>query len=601
MAMRFKSIQTRLTAWFLLFALLPLLIAGVVIYNQRVKIIKSAVFDKLTLIRDMKVGEVNAWLDERTGDMQTFSRIAEIEKVDSVFRGKQGTRNEPEALKSLSATLHGILESYQDYEGLFIINARSGKIAVSTDPSLMGKDVSGSRYLTEPLRTGEIYISDIYESRTLNRPTMEFSIPVKDSSHRDPFPSGVIVARINLENSIYKLLLNRTGLGNTGETLIVSRDAVALSELRWYNRAPLKLKIKGEPALLAIQEKTGIAEATDYRGEKVLAAHAYIPRARWGFVAKMDQKEVYAPIQVLFVSMLILFSVTAAGAYLISLLLAHRTARPILDIATAAKSIREGDLSARSIVSSDDEIGILAESFNRTADSLAFRIEAEKRNTDIAETLILPKELSGFAKAVLEKLMEMTESQLGAFYLRRPDDSCFEPLAAIGVTPELLQTFDAAILEGEFGKALATGEISHIRNISEETLFRFKTFAGTAIPREIVTLPVVVKNEVRAMISLASLGGYTQAALSILSQPAIITLNAAFANLLANDETRRLAEELRESNQELQTQQEELQAQAEELQAQNVELDRQRLSLEEAGRLKSQFLSNKSHNLFFIQ
>jgi CheY-like chemotaxis protein/HAMP domain-containing protein len=600
----FKSIKTRLMVWFLLVALLPLFIVSIVIYNQRSEFIRSEVFDKLQAIRDLKVGQVNYWLDEKIGDVQVFSRISAVENIDAVLSGKAETRKDAGTLQKLSTVLNGFRESYPHYEEIFIINSRSGKILVSTDKSQEGKDVSGSRYLTEPLRTGEVFISDIYDSISLNRPTMEFSVPIRQNGSKGQSPAGVLVARIDLERSIYSLLLNRTGLGNTGETLIVNSDLFALNELRWYNRAPLKLKLQTEAALSAAQGKTGIAETIDYRGEAILAAYTHIPRTRWGFVAKMDLKEVYAPIRALLVNLLLLFSVTAAIVYLLSLFFARRTAKPILSITAVAKRIREGDMSVRNPITSDDEIGFLAESFNQAADALRLRIEAEKKSSDMAETLIPPKDLNEFAGAVLGKFLDITESQLGAFYLYRSDDNHFEPLAAIGVNAELLETFDASILEGEFGKVLKSREISHITNISEETLFTFKTFAGTAIPREMLTLPVLAKKEVRAMIALASLSGYSKAALSILNQPAMIALNTAFANLLANDETRKLAEELRESNQELQAQQEELEAQAEELRkqseellGQNVELEQQRLSLEEGSRLKSQFLSNMSHEL----
>jgi CheY-like chemotaxis protein/HAMP domain-containing protein len=277
---------------------------------------------------------------------------------------------------------------------------------------------------------------------------------------------------------------------------------------------------------------------------------------------------------------------------------------PLKELTAVTEKFQKGDLDARSRQVSANEFGTLAAAFNRMADAISLRIETEKKSGAMAETLIIANELKGFAGTVLEKFIEITESDLGAFYFRNQDDGRFSPLAAIGVNPELLEPFDASIFEGEFGKALKTQKVSHIRNIPKETVFKFKTFAGTAVPREIIALPVVVKNEVRAMISLACLSGYSEAALGILSPSSIIALNTAFANLLANDETRRLAEALRENNQELQAQQEELEAQAEvlrkqteELQEQNVELEQQRLAVEEANSLKSQFLSNMSHEL----
>lgn len=604
MKIQLKSIKTRLMIWFLIVALLPLMIVCTVIYLQRVDAIKTEAFNKLKVIRDLKVHEINYWIDERAGDVQAFSAIVESKDMDDILTGNTEITSESKTLQNLSSQLKRIRNSYADYAEIFVVSAQSGVIKVSTDPSQEGENISGNKYFTEPLRTEKAYISSIYNSRSLNRYTMEFSFPIHMVRNQNHSPCGVLVARIDLEKSVYPLLFDRTGLGKTGETLIVNEDVLALNELRWHSGAPLKLEIKAEPAVLASQGKNGIVETLDYRGEMVLAAYTHIPKTGWGFVAKVDLAEIYAPIQKLFTNIMILFSVVVLAVCLVALFIARRTTQPILDIAGVAKRIREGDLSARNRISSQDEIGYLAESFNQTAEAVMLQIDMEKKNTDLTETLILQKELKKFGETVLEKFMEVTESQLGTFYLRRTGENSFAPLAAIGVNHELLEPFDASIFEGEFGTALSTGKMSHIRNIPEDTPFTFKTFAGTAIPREIITLPVVVDKEVRAMICLASLGEYNQAALMILNQSAIIALNTAFANLLANDETRRLSEELREINQELQAQQEELETQAEELQkqseelqVQNVELEQQRIAVEDTSRMKSQFLSNMSHEL----
>ncbi len=304
-------------------------------------------------------------------------------------------------------------------------------------------------------------------------------------------------------------------------------------------------------------------------------------------------------VQLAFMLSFIILLTAAIGSFLFL-----QIRRPLRELTAVMEQFHQGDLSARSAYISTNEFGILAASFNRMAEAIALRIETDKKAAALAEALISDNEVRKFAETVLGKFMEITESNMGAFYLRNEDDDLLLPLAAVGVNPDLLGPFDASILEGQFGLALKTGEVAHIKDIRQETLFTFKTFAGTAVPSEIITLPVDVNGEVRGILSLACLGGYSKAALNILNQPSLIALSTSFANLLANDRTRRLAEALRENNQELQAQQEELQAQAEELRqqteeirAQNVELEQQQLAVVEASRLKSQFLSNMSHEL----
>ncbi len=267
----FKSIKSKLTFWLIIPGLLPLLIVIGITYRQQVRLIKTETFNKLESIRNLKVQQ--------------------LEKLKQYLR------------------------DHDAYDEMFIINPRTGVIDISTNADSEGLDLSRNPCFTQPMQTLRLFIRDIYYSTFHARNMMTFSVPIFCEKHDQEHITGILVASVNLKNSLYTLLQNKEGLGDTGETLIVNKDVVALNDLRWHDNAPLNLKIQAEPAVNGARGETGIIETTDYRGAKILAAYTHIPRTRWGFVAKQDLSELYAPINAM-VANLSMLVIGALGAIL---------------------------------------------------------------------------------------------------------------------------------------------------------------------------------------------------------------------------------------------------------------------------------------------
>ncbi len=593
--LRFNSLRARLTFWFLAVTMLSLATMGTVLYFQRAAVIRGNELEKLQLVRNLKVNMLNLWLDERMGDLQVAAGDYELRGLESTPVGIK-TEQDEVAISRVRALLHRFLDNYGDYSELFIVTATSGKVVISTDLAQEGKDKQTDLYFTEPLRTKKIYIKDVFYSEIEKRPAMVFSAPIFSLVHGGEHLVGVLVARVDLAQSLYPLLQNRMGMGETGETLIVNKDGVALNELRWYENAPLKLKISAQPSVRGAAGETGIIEDLDYRGKMVLAAFTHIPRTQWGFVAKRDLAEVYAPIHDMLQKLLFVFGFTVLVVMLVSPLLSKTLSRPILGVGDAVHRFANGELDARCSIKGTDEVAALGAAFNEMVATLASQMAIRRGYAELSEILVIADTIDDFASGLLMKLINLSGSHLGAFYLRSENGAVFEQIASVGLSGDAPQSFSAKGYEGELGKAIATGQISLVRDISSDTVFTFKTTGGTAIPREILTVPLLVGRQVMGVVSLATLSAFPDTFRQTLDL-AQIGMGTAFSNLLASVKTQRLAEELRTNNAELQAQAVEMEQQTQELQEQAVELQSQQQQVEAANRLKSEFLSNMSHEL----
>lgn len=272
---------------------------------------------------------------------------------------------------------------------------------------------------------------------------------------------------------------------------------------------------------------------------------------------------------------------------LIALLLSARISRPILALARSADELREGQLGLQLRVRRRDELGLLADSFNRmsarlhhTVQSLAHlnrtlesevarRTDALRRSRDFAALLNAPLRLRHLLDTALSALVHDTAALGGAIYLCRADQPAWlevstglcatHPTALPnGLTEELALT--PGCLELVSAAATAPAEERHastppgLHHCYSALRFHEQTEGIVLLLRREPLDP-----ERREFVRHAS------------AQLAIAVANArAFS----------AAEQL-----------------ARELEQRNAELLQQRDALQQVNRLKSEFLANMTHEL----
>ncbi|MFC2111216.1 response regulator, partial [Bacteroidota bacterium] len=570
----------------------------------------QSTFNKLVAIRDLKVKRLTDWLGERERDMRNFTADKELTELEDIIHKTSFEQDDIAIINNCRRILNHSLGNYSSYRELFIINPNNGKIIVSTNQSEEGNDKSQNEYFTKPMETHKISIIDVYYSHESSSNEMAYSIPIFCYKHNRKHIVGVFVAHISLQNSLYKMLLDRVGLGKTGETLIANRNGYALNQLRWYDDAPLNLKIQAEPMDNAVNGESGIVFTKDYRGENVLAAYTYIPETKWGFVCKQDAYELNAPIREMIRNFIAIFLLTLIIIVVVALIIGRSISNPIVEMDRVAQKLKSGEFSARNTLNLRDELGSLAQAYNSLAEFIESRIKTQEGISEISETLIGQPNINRFGMELLKQLMKISEADMSAFYILNEISNQYEQFASIGVNLKLLKPFNAENPEGEFGNVLSEKSIYYLRDIPEDTIYKYKTTVGDLIPKEIITIPILVESIVVAIISLVSIKKFSNESYDILEQSWIV-MNSSYSSLMSNERTRILAEQLSRTNQDLEAQTEELQEQSEEMQSQseelqrttdelqeqNIELDLQRKEVETANKLKSEFLSNMSHEL----
>lgn len=189
-------------------------------------------------------------------------------------------------------------------------------------------------------------------------------------------------------NDLVAIVQDYSGLGASGETVVVWRDrignAMSLFPLRFDTDAALKAQLNSLELVDATN--TQPRTLTDYRGRDVLVAAKPVAAADWAIGVKIDLQEALAPIDQLRNALLGVATVFSVLVGAIALYFTHLITKPVLRITKAAQQIGKGDFSTRINSRRSDEIGVLAENIDRMGASLkelVAGIETQRRRLEV--------------------------------------------------------------------------------------------------------------------------------------------------------------------------------------------------------------------------
>jgi len=307
-------------------------------------------------------------------------------------------------------------------------------------------------------------------------------------------------------------------------------------------------------------------------------------------------------------------------------LLADNLTNQVRAIAEVATAVTKGDLTRSIQVEARGEVAELKDNINTMIDNLRLttdrNTEQDWLKTNLARftgMLQGQRDLGTVGRMLLSELAPLINAQQGVIY-----QMSSEPVVGAGALT-LLSTFadspegnseEVRVGEGLVGQCAAEKQRMLITELPRDsTPIRSGLFE--AVPKNVIVLPVLFEDRVKAVIELASLSAFTASHLAFLEQLTSsigIVLNSIEATMQTEGllkQSQNLATELQTQQKELQQTNEQLAQKAQELAEQNFEVERKNQEIEQARRAleekarelaltskyKSEFLANMSHEL----
>jgi class 3 adenylate cyclase len=278
----------------------------------------------------------------------------------------------------------------------------------------------------------DVYFSDFepYEA-SIGEPTQYVASPIWDGDERvGVFALQLSTAAID-DVMTGKRGWARDGLGQTGEAAIIGPDHLLrtnsrqflqnpdqviakmqadgrpqelIDRLRLYKTTILQLPVNFPTVSAALEGKEGTTTEI-HSGGRGSSLVSYMPLQieglHWAIIARMTLEEALQPVA----EMKRLFGWWGAGLLLLTVIAAwfmtRQILRPVVALVDAAEKVSSGDLTARVDWKSNDELGVLSDTFNSMTRSIREKtelIEQKNRENEALLLNILPGEIAARLK-----------------------------------------------------------------------------------------------------------------------------------------------------------------------------------------------------------
>lgn len=314
-------------------------------------------------------------IDRMFGDKITVLQMAAVsDEIKSMIPEKLMLHLKATARQDADVMIVGVMDA-------------AGKLIASSDGQMSDSPINNSdaSYFQTMKQTGKTTISDIIIAKNTGYPVVVIAQPIYDDRQE---LLGSLFIVVELERVIDHI--NHTKIGHTGYIYLVNQEGRILVHPDRERVARGENVAQWAPVKAVIKQKSGWTKY-EVDSQKKLAAYSYIPHTGWGLVAEQPLTEALEYVTDVKSTGIVMILLAALVAALLSIIIAGMMTKRITDIAAVTDRLAAGDLNASIEITTSDEIGQLAMTFNKMAAQLKARgtelRESEEKYRSLVENI----------------------------------------------------------------------------------------------------------------------------------------------------------------------------------------------------------------------
>ena len=400
-----RRLSTHINLYNLLFSFLFVFMAVIIAFSASRQVILDDTYNLLSSNNLNKINHFREWIRGNEESLESFASRPQVreytaELIDCLEQGLDCREIENRLLEK---HLRPGVAIDADFDEFFIIRASDGKIISGTESSNIGK--FREHLISFKHGLVENYTETSAFHFTTGEAVMHTATPLYA-------PNGevvaVLTAHLNLEK-MYAIIQRNNQRSGSEDSYLVNAFNYFITEPHYGDDFALRRSVYSDGVQDCLAGESDVAEYTDYRGVTVIGAYEWLPDFQICMVSEKDKVVVFAPIVAKRNRFILVGSILFAISITFGYLLSRRITDPLLELERSAKKVGEGDLSARVKISSKNELGLFADTFNQMASNLE---QLHARNNElIAQLQDFNKELEA---RVESRTRDLKRSQLAA-------------------------------------------------------------------------------------------------------------------------------------------------------------------------------------------